>query len=60
MDNSTLKVFIDGEFVDTIFRIDVPEVGQEFGSLAITKALGDREIANISFVGTMVMITTED
>jgi len=55
-----LQVFIDGQFVDTISRTTVPEEGQTFESPAITEALGDREVANICFVGTMVMITTED
>jgi len=59
-ENSMLQVFIDGQFVDTISRTTVPEEGQTFESPAITEALGDREVANICFVGTMVMITTED
>ncbi len=59
-ENSMLQIFIDGQLVDTILRTIAPEEGQTFESPAITEALGGREIANISFVGTMVMITTED
>ena len=53
-----LQIFVDGEFVDTIFHDEIPAEGQTFESEAVTKVLGDREIDNISFVGTTVFITT--
>jgi hypothetical protein len=58
LENSQLKVFVNGEFVDTIFRDHAPEEGQTFESEAVTAALGGREIETMNFVGTMVMITT--
>jgi hypothetical protein len=54
-----LKVFIDGTLIDTV---TVPEQeparGSSLESPAITEALGDRPINDVSFIGTMVMVTT--
>ena len=60
MSNMQLQVFINGEFVGMVFHPSEPEVGQTIEDPIITALLGDREVTNVSFVGNMVMITTED
>ena len=54
-----LKIFIDGTLIDTI-RIpeQEPAMGTSLTSPAITEALGDNQINDVSFIGTMVMVTT--
>lgn len=54
-----LKVFIDGQLVDTLMATNGPEAGQILQSEAISAALEGREVMNVSFVGTMVMVSTE-
>jgi hypothetical protein len=54
-----LKVFIDGTLIDTVtIPEQAPAVGDTIESPAITAALGDRPINDVSFIGTMVMVTT--
>jgi len=54
-----LKVFVDGTLIDTV-RVpeQEPAMGTSLESPAITEALGDRPISDVSFIGTMVMVTT--
>jgi len=54
-----LKVFVDGELVDTLMVTSEPEEGQKLESEAISAALEGREVTNVSFVGTMIMVSTE-
>ncbi len=58
-DGTELKIFVDGELVDTIMVSGEPQKGQTIESPAITKALEEREVLDVSFVGTMVMVITE-
>ena len=55
-----LKVFIDGALVDTVQVPHEPYPGQKIESPLITEALGERDLANVSFVGTMIMVTTQE
>jgi len=54
-----LKIFIDGTLIDTV-RVpeQEPAMGSSIESPAITEALGDNHITDVSFIGTMVMVTT--
>ncbi len=54
-----LKVFIDGTLIDTVTVPEQePAVGTSITSPAITEALGDNQINDVSFIGTMIMVTT--
>ena len=54
-----LKVFIDGTLIDTVtIPEQEPALGSSLESPAITAALGDNQINDVSFIGTMVMVTT--
>ena len=58
-DGTELKVFIDGELIDSVMITGEPQKGQTIESPAITKHLQDLNVLDVSFVGTMVMVTTE-
>jgi len=58
-DGTELKVFIDGELIDSVMITGEPQKGQTIESSAITKHLQDLNVLDVSFVGTMVMVTTE-
>ncbi len=58
-EGTELKVFIDGELIDTVMITGEPQKGQTIESPAITKHLGDLKVLDVSFIGTMVMVTTE-
>ena len=54
-----LKVFIDGTLIDTVtIPEQAPAVGDTIATPAITAALGNNPITDVSFIGTMVMVTT--
>jgi hypothetical protein len=54
-----LKIFIDGTLIDTVtIPEQEPAMGTSITSPAITAALGDNQINDVSFIGTMVMVTT--
>jgi len=60
MNETVLQVYVDGDFVCNIVHPSEPAEGQTIEDPAITEVLGDREVADISFMGTMVFIKTED
>jgi len=55
-----LHVYVDGEFVCNIMHPSQPAEGQTIEDPVITAVLGDREVVDVSFMGTMVFIRTED
>jgi len=54
-----MKVFIDGELVDTIVTDEHPHEGMELESDAITRALEGRRVINTFFAGRAVNVQTE-
>lgn len=56
---AVLKVFIDGELVDTFEVPKEPQEGDTLETPAVTAALQNRDITNVAFVGTMVLVTTQ-
>ena len=57
--NMDVKVFVDGELVDTIPAMGAPEPGETFDTPALAAALEGREVRDDSCVGTMLMVSTE-
>ena len=53
-----MSVFVDGELVDTIYITGDTYLGDSFEQTpAMEKAIGDREVKDVTFVGSMIMVT---
>jgi hypothetical protein len=54
----SLKIFVDGELIDTFDVPKEPKPGDEITTPLLNAALKGREITDVSFVGTMVIVTS--